>query len=285
MRRAGFAASLLAIVAAAGAPTLAGSAAAATTLLPVSHVILILEENHSQSEITSTSMPYLVGLGNTYAHTTHYSYSGCGPSLPNYLALTSGGTQGKCGTDCGTSTSGCTVGAANIFQQATTAGKGWRELAQSEGVPCNHSNNGAYVVHHAPPPFYTDISATVCKASDLPLVTTAFPDVTQAYAFVTPDNAHNAHSASLSAADAYLKAIIPQIQARADYISGATLIEVTFDESGTVYTAFIRPGLSHKVLTLPYTHYSTLRLDEELLGFPLLGAAKTAPDLRTALGL
>ena len=50
-------------------------------------------------------------------------------------------------------------------------------------------------------------------------------------------------------------------------------------------TTFVHPTLSGVVISQPATHYSTLRLNEELLGLPLLGAAPTAPDIRQALGL
>ena len=62
------------------------------------HVILIVMENHGFDQVAGHS-PYLnalarrCGLAADYHAVTH-------PSLPNYLALTSGSTQGLDGSDC-----------------------------------------------------------------------------------------------------------------------------------------------------------------------------------------
>jgi hypothetical protein len=83
--------------------------------------------------------------------------------------------------------------------------------------------------------------------------------------------------------------VIPKLQADPAYQDGSTLIEITFDEgvstNQTVATMFINPALSHVVVSQAATHYSTLKLNEDLLGVPELGSAATAPDIRTALGL
>jgi hypothetical protein len=66
------------------------------------------------------------------------------------------------------------------------------------------------------------------------------------------------------------------------------LIEVTFDEgvstNQTVAAVFINPGLAGITVTEQASHYSTLRLNEELLGLPLLGNAASAPDINAELG-
>ena len=85
------------------------------------HIVVVMEENHSYSEIVGApDAPAFnriaargVSLTDMYA-TTH-------PSLPNYLALTSGSTQGI-STDCGT----CACGSANVFSQLQTAGISWK---------------------------------------------------------------------------------------------------------------------------------------------------------------
>src|SRR5581483_12216399 len=71
------------------------------------HVFVILMENTSQATLKSaTNTPYLAGLyanaawGSDYHGVTH-------PSLPNYVALTSGGTQGI-GCDCQPMGTACT---------------------------------------------------------------------------------------------------------------------------------------------------------------------------------
>src|SRR3954465_9471127 len=80
------------------------------------HVILIVLENHSYSDVAATS-PYLnaparrCGLASNYPALPH-------PSLPNYLALTSGTTAGVT-DDC----TNCRVRARSLFEQLKTR---WR---------------------------------------------------------------------------------------------------------------------------------------------------------------
>jgi hypothetical protein len=46
----------------------------------------------------------------------------------------------------------------------------------------------------------------------------------------------------------------------------------------------VNPRFAGITLTGAYNHYSTLRLSEELLHLPLLGAAATANDMMAELG-
>src|SRR3979490_2327689 len=55
-----------------------------------SHVVLVVEENHSYSEVIGNSaMPYLNRLASQYGLATQY-FGNAHPSLPNYLMLTTG---------------------------------------------------------------------------------------------------------------------------------------------------------------------------------------------------
>ena len=58
------------------------------------HVMVIVEENRNRGEVIgASSMPYFNSLASAYGNTT--AWDGVGhPSLPNYLALISGSTQG-----------------------------------------------------------------------------------------------------------------------------------------------------------------------------------------------
>ena len=121
-------------------------------------------------------MPYLTSLGLTYAHTTNYTAIQH-PSLPNYLAVTSGSTQAAA-DDCGTNTTKCATAADNIFHQMELSGQGWQEWAESMPSNCATADKQPYVVHHAPPPYYTDL--TTCAINDFPLNVNAVPTITAA---------------------------------------------------------------------------------------------------------
>lgn len=264
--------------------------AQAATLRPISHVVLIVEENHSSSSITPSSMPFLVSQGNAFATLSHY-VNVVHPSLGNYFALTDGSTEGHSGSgaDCGTSTAGCVVGSDNIFSQ--THGL-WREWAQSEPGKCVSHNSGPYVVHHAIPPFYQRLlDDGTCATNDIPFPTPGNQNIgTAKFIFVTPDKNNDAHDGSLGAADAFLKPLITHLKTKPAYTNGSTLIEVTFDETAggnnLIYTALINPRLAGRgPVGGTFNHYGLLRMNEELLGFPLLGNAQTANDPKVALGL
>jgi hypothetical protein len=241
-----------------------------------------MEENHNRAAALA-GMPYLSGLASQFATIPAYSAI-THPSLPNYLAVTGGSTFGKT-RDCGTSTTKCTVNATNIFNQQ---GSNWRQWSESMPSPCDHTNAGDYIVHHAVPPFYTDLNAT-CPTDDIPFSKSSVPQISAAYTFITPNNKDNAHSGSLGAADGWLKGVIGKLLAQTAYTNGSTLIEITFDEgsngSNNVLTVLCQPSLKKLAIGGSANHYSLLRLDEELLGDPLLGSAQTARDLRPALGL
>src|SRR6266403_991627 len=88
------------------------------------HVVLVLEENHSYSNVIgSSSMPYLNSLANKYTLATNY-YADTHPSIGNYFMLTTGqiitnndSYTGKVTTD-------------NIVRQLLAAGKTWRAYAE-----------------------------------------------------------------------------------------------------------------------------------------------------------
>src|ERR1700761_9041192 len=60
----------------------------------ITHVVWVLMENHGYSSIVGSSQaPYINQLANTHGLATNY-FALSHPSLPNYIGLTSGGTQG-----------------------------------------------------------------------------------------------------------------------------------------------------------------------------------------------
>src|SRR5205823_12976801 len=67
----------------------------------LAHVMVIVEENRNRGEVIgASSMPYFNSLASAYGNTT--AWDGVSrPSLPNYLALISGSTQGVSNDECG----------------------------------------------------------------------------------------------------------------------------------------------------------------------------------------
>ena len=122
-------------------------------------------ENHSFGDIIGNTAlaPYIntlageCGLATNYHNVSH-------PSLPNYIALTSGlsGRQLKpFDSDCSPSKK-CSTSAPSIFGQGET----WKAYEESMPGNCAAANSGQYAVRHNPPPYYTTLAG--CSTSDVP---------------------------------------------------------------------------------------------------------------------
>ena len=269
------------------------------------HVLVIVMENHSAGQIVGspktpfiTSVARKCGWASRFHNITH-------PSLPNYLALTSGSTAGIT-TDC----NGCRSSGPSIFEQVETDGRSWRAFEESMPSPCLRADHGRYLMRHNPPAYFTHLRPT-CPASDLPMGTPARgalrhalrQNTLPAYSFVTPDACHDMHDCAKSVGDAWFKSWLPLILANTSYQNGELVVFLTFDEghggfggeschlhpsdpschiATIVISPFVTPGT---VSQTTFTHYSLLRTPENLLGLPLLGRAQNAVGMRRAFGL
>jgi phospholipase C len=249
------------------------------------HVITIVMENKGFSQLAGHS-PFLnalarrCGLATGYHAVTH-------PSLPNYLALVSGSTQGLDGSDCSPG-AGCRSGAASIFSQTT-----WRAYAESMPGTCVQRNAGDYAPRHNPAVYFTSVAAA-CRSRDVPIAR-LIPDLRSgrlpAYAFITPNLCSDEHDCGVSTGDGWLSRWVPRIVASAAYRSGRTALFITYDEDdhhegNRVYTVVVAPSVSPGTTSAAaFTHYSLLRTQEEMLGLPPLGAAASAASMRRAFHL
>lgn len=247
------------------------------------HVVVIVMENRGLGQVQgSTSAPYLNGLAARCGVATDYS-GVAHPSLPNYIALTSGGIQGI-HDDSGPAAHPLTV--PSIF---SLLGTGWRSLEESMPVPCDHASGGEYATKHNPAVYYTAVAAE-CRAQDVPMDDAA-PDISARYTFITPNLCNDGHDCSTATADRWLSVEVPRILDTPQYRSGTTVVFITWDESDTgaslVPTYVVAPSVPPGTrVSTPLDHYSLLRTTEELLGLtPLLGAAATAPSMRAAFHL
>jgi phosphatidylinositol-3-phosphatase len=248
------------------------------------HVIWVVMENHAYQQIIgSSSAPYLNRLAARCGSATRFSAE-AHPSLPNYVAMTSGSSQGI-GDDAGPSSH--PLKAASIFSALGRGG--WRALQESMPSSCALRDSGAYAVKHNPAAYYTNVRGA-CRARDVPLGTT--PNLSARFTFVTPNLCHDMHDCSVSAGDAWLKRFLPKVFAGREYRAGGTAVFVTWDEddqsSGNhIATLVIAPSVKKGAASgSPFDHYSMLRTTEELLGLRTsLGRAASAASMRGAFNL
>jgi hypothetical protein len=265
-----------------------------TTSAPASwdHVVWIVFENKTYSDIIgSANAPYLnhvaaeCGLATDFHAIAH-------PSLPNYIAMTSGSTQGI--TDDSGPLSHL-LAAPSIFSQLGMGG--WRALQESMPANCYPSNSGQYAVRHNPAAYYTG-TAAACALQDVPLGAT--PDLSARFTFITPNLCHDMHSSTcagttadeVAAGDAWLAHFLPTVFTTRQYRSGSTAVFITWDEDDyssdqRVPTLVIAPSIAPgTTVATPFDHYSLLRTTEEMLGLPTdLGNAATATSMRAGFGL
>jgi phosphatidylinositol-3-phosphatase len=242
------------------------------------HVIWVVMENKGQTAIIkSASAPYVNQLAAQCGSAANFFAEGH-PSLPNYIAMTSGSTQGIADDN---PPSSHRLKVPSIFSQL---GRGWRALQESMPSSCTRTNSGEYAVRHNPATYYTNVAAR-CAAQDVPL--TNRPDLSARFTFVTPNLCHDTHDCSVATGDRWLRSFLGQVFASAEYRAGKTAVFLTWDEadgsSNQIATIVAAPSVRPGTAASPrFDHYSMLRTTEEMLGLGLLGRAASATSMRAA---
>jgi hypothetical protein len=264
--------------------TVSGPCGTATT--PPStydHVIWVLMENHSYNEIIgSSAAPYINKVAGECGLATN-NFAVSHPSLPNYIALTSGSTQGI--TDDNPPSSH-PLNVPSIFSQLDPGN--WRSLEESMPSGCVQADSGEYAVRHNPASYYTNLSD--CATLDIPFSLGTAPDLSAKFTFVTPNLIDDMHDGTIQQGDTWLSQFLPQVLSSAEYQAGKTAVYITWDEDDStqnnqVPTIVIAPSVTPGTRSgTAFNHYSMLRTTEEQLGLGLLGNAATATSMRSAFG-
>ena len=276
----------------AAAPASGPCGSRAGTPVRVSHVIWIWFENHSAGEIVGDpAARNLRQLARDCGFAARY-YAATHPSLPNYIAATSGSTQGV--TDDG-DPAAHPLKAVSLFEQAPSA----QSFEESMPTKCDPAETYPYAPKHNPEAYYTRIRER-CKAGDVPLGSTSRGTLATAlttgklpaFSFVTPSLCNDMHDCGVATGDAWLGSWLAKITASPSYRAGRTVVFVVWDEDdgsavnlvpAFVVSPWTKPGTRS---TKRFTHYSLLRTTEELLGLRThLGGAATATSMRSAFGL
>ena len=264
------------------APTSISSASPAASpspsALPVAkHVFVIVMENRDYSQALGGG--YTAQLANRYAVAADY-HGVSHPSLPNYLAMTSGSTWGV--ADDGWHP----LPATGLVAQLSAAHLTWR--AYMEGMTRGGCFNSPYpyALKHDPFAYY----GSACPAQVVPFTSFAsdmkngnVPD----FVWITPGLCHDGHDCSTSVADGWLSQVVPEIQATDAWKQGGLLV-ITWDEgedaANHILTILIQPGgAAHKTSNRFYNHYSLLATIEDRFGLARLGQARSATPMSDLL--
>jgi hypothetical protein len=250
-----------------------------------SHVVVLVMENKESGDVVgSSSSRYVGALARRYAVATS-SYAITHPSLPNYLALTSGSTQGIT-SDC----TDCHVGARNVVDELQGAHLSWRAYMEDLPSPCSQvAGAGGYAKKHDPFMYYDDVARNPrrCRnvvgfgALDSDLRRGALP----AFAFISPNLCHDTHDCDVATGDRFLSNLLPRLLAR---LGPHGFLVLTWDEGssaagcctdahgGRIATIVAGPDVRrHAHSNRPVDHYGVLATIEHALGLaPLGGAAR-----------
>lgn len=249
-----------------------------------SHVVVVVMENKEQGRVLGARRaPFLTRLARRSGVAAE-SFGVRHPSLPNYIALVSGSTQGIT-DDC----TGCTANARNIADQLEAAHRTWR--AYLEGLPracARPASAGRYAKKHDPFAYDDGIAASPARCRQrVPLRRLAgdirddrLPD----FAFIAPDLCDDTHDCSVGTGDRFLSRLVPAVLSA---LGPHGFLVVTYDEGdsdrgccggshgGRIATVVagpdVRPGAR---MTRAIDHYGVLGSIEDAFGVPPLGAAR-----------
>ncbi len=255
------------------------------------HVMVIVEENHSYSEVIgSPDMPYLNSLAGRYGLATNY-FDLSHPSEPNYLGMISGSIWDN---PADRTPQEGTYSGQTLVGQMAASGIAWKAFMEDMPVACDLNDTygpGGYDVNHNPFMYFNTIRNVPSQCGRVVPFNQLAADLNSgsapAFIYVTPNITHDMHDGSLQQGDAWLQQEIPLVLASSWYRSGGIVV-ITFDEgesSDRVATIVISASDHGVRLTSMTNHYGLLRGLEETYKLPLLGGAANAAngDLRALL--
>jgi len=246
----------------------------AATLPRPAHVVVVMEENHSYSEIIgSSSAPYINSLASQGALFTH-SYAVTHPSQPNYLAFFSGSNQGVTSDSCPHTFTKGNLGSELL-------GAGFTFTGYSESLPKAGSTvctSGAYARKHSPWINFTNVPSSANQPfSSFPGSSSysTLPTVS----FVIPNLNDDMHDGTIQQGDTWLK---NNIDAYAQWAKkNNSLLIVTWDEddssqSNQIPTIFVGQSVKAGSYSETINHYNVLRTLEDMYGLAALGSSANA---------
>jgi len=236
--------------------------------------VIVMENMNLAAALRSPSVEQLAAK---YVLATNY-HAVSSPSLPNYLAMTSGSTWGI------TDDAYHVLPAGGLGAQLTAAGVTWR--AYMEGLTsagCLRSPY-PYALKHNPFAYYggacpENVVALDALDADLSADTPSF-------VWITPGLCHDGHDCPLTEAGPWLEDLVARIVASPAWRDHGALF-VVWDEgdgrSSDVPLIVASPDIESRRVDGSYDHYSLLAAIEDRFGLPRLGAAKDARPLTDLL--
>ncbi len=276
--------------------TLATPAFAQLPTIPPTHIVVLIEENHSYSSIYgSSSAPHinaLAALPNAAVFSNFHAITH--PSQPNYLQLYSGSNQGLT-TDNPPGAGTYPYTTANMGAQLINAGKTF--ITYSEDLPSvgyDGTAVGYYVRKHNPCTNWVS-TGTIGANQYGPSVNqplTAFPYASNysslpTVSYVVPNDLDDMHDgtdpSTIVNGDTWMYNHLDSLRQWA--LAHNTLYIVTFDESydfdpaNQILTIFFGPMVKGGMYTENVNLYNLLRTIEDMYGLGYAGSAATSTTI------
>src|SRR5437870_3934978 len=194
------------------------------------HVFVVTEENTDYVDVTTSSMPYLMGLAAQYGLATQY-YANTHPSIGNYFELATGQII--------TNNDGYSqiVSVDNIVRELVAAGKTWKSYAEDlPSVGYTGGDVGNYARKHNVFALLSDVANDPAQTNRLVPFTRFATDLANGtlptFSNIVPNLCNDAHDCGLSTADSWLKTNIDPLIKSATFQKDG-LLSIVFDASGS----------------------------------------------------
>jgi phosphatidylinositol-3-phosphatase len=253
-------------------------------LAPRSHVVVTVMENKEAAQVLGApAAPFLTRLARR-AGVAANSFGVRHPSLPNYIALISGSTQGIA-NDC----TGCRADAPNLADQLERAHRTWGAYLQGLPAPCARPASAGRYAKKIDPFAYDDHIAAAPARCRRRMPLTRLPDDIRHnrlpdFALIAPDLCNDTHNCPVEVGDRFLAHVIPGLL---HALGPHGFLVVTYDEGssdggccdgshgGHIATVVSGPDVRRGGrMTRPIDHYGVLATIEDAFGVPRLGAAR-----------
>lgn len=243
-------------------------------------VITVVLENTNYTDAVKTA--YMGGVLSKQCAAFKNFHGENHPSQGNYLAITSGSTQGV--SDDGD----IDLNVQHIGNLLQAKGMDWKAYAEDYPGKCFSGDTKGYVRKHMPFISYTNVSGNPKECAKIVNTSQFAIDAKNGtlpeYSLYVPNLDDDGHDTDVNFADAWLKKTFSTYLSDANFMKD-TLFVVTFDEddgssANTIYTLMCGPAVAEGTLiTASFNHYNLLRTIEDEFGIGTLGLLdfKAAP--------
>jgi phosphatidylinositol-3-phosphatase len=263
-------------------PAAARPLSASSTVSAPSHIVVVMEENHSYDDIIgdTNDAPYINTLASQGALMTQ-SFAVTHPSEPNYMALFGGSdfglTSDACPTDEGNT--------PNLGSELLAAG--YTFTGYSEDLPSTGSTvctSGSYARKHSPWVNFSNVPGSdSVPFSSFPTDYSTLPTVS----FVIPNLDDDMHDGTINQADNWLQNNISSYATWAQ--QNNSLLIVTWDEddyteNNQIPTIIVGAGVQPGQYSETINHYNVLATLEQMYGLTPVGQSAGATPITDIFG-